>query len=111
MPGFARLDLPVEGSVYRVVFQEVRQARRIGDVVDRDDLAVRAGVEDAEDVAADAAEPVDRDAHGHGWVGLAGVSGRNGLAWTLGNAGHPRSRAEDRERVPDLRTRRPSAVP
>jgi hypothetical protein len=51
--------------VNRVVLQEVRERRRIGDVVDRHDLHVVALVDDPEHVAADAAEAVDGDAHCH----------------------------------------------
>jgi len=40
----------------------------VGQVVDGDDLQIVAPIEDAEDVAADAAEAVDRDADSHGGV-------------------------------------------
>ena len=61
-------DLPLVAAVGGVVVQEVGQRLRVGDVVDRDPLDVRAlGLGGAEDVAADPAETVDPDAYGHGF--------------------------------------------
>ena len=60
-------DLARERAEDRVVLEQVPERPRVGDVVDGDDLDVRARlVRCAEDVAADAAEAVDPDAYSHG---------------------------------------------
>src|SRR5919204_27072 len=63
----AGLDRPVVGPQDRVVLQEVGQRLHVGDVVDRDPLDVGVlGLGGAEHIAADASEPVDSHAYGHG---------------------------------------------
>ncbi len=68
------LDRPREGAVDGVVAQQVRERGRIGEIVDRDDLQLRAQyisearaslVGDAKHAASDAAETVDGDSSGH----------------------------------------------
>ena len=54
-----------EVAEHRVVFQQVRERRRVGDVVDRDDVDVVVRQRRAHDVAADSSEPVDADLDGH----------------------------------------------
>ena len=59
------LDLAVEDAVDRVVLEEVRERRRLVDVVEQGHLEVRPALDgSAQDVAADASEPVDGEA-GH----------------------------------------------
>src|SRR6185436_3423831 len=58
-------DRAVEHPHHRVVLQEVDQLLVVEQVVDRRDLQVGAGGEDAEDAAADAAEAVDADLDAH----------------------------------------------
>ena len=50
---------------HRVVLQQVRQRRRVGDVVDGDDVDVVMRERRAQDVAADPSEPVDANPNGH----------------------------------------------
>ena len=54
-----------EVAKYRVVLQEVGERRRVGDVVDRDNVHVVMGERGAHDVAADSSEPVDANLNGH----------------------------------------------
>ena len=62
-----RFDGAGKAPVHRVVFQEVRQRLRVGDVVDADEFDVgllgRGGR--AHHVAADASEPIDPYPHCH----------------------------------------------
>jgi len=62
----AGLDGPGEAPVDRVVLEQAGEGGGVGEVVDRDDLELGAGVQGPEDQAADAAEAVDGDASGHG---------------------------------------------
>ncbi len=59
-------DVGVEDTEDRVVLEQVREDRDVGQVVDADDLDVEAGgAHGAEEVAADAAEAVDAYANSH----------------------------------------------
>jgi hypothetical protein len=59
-------DVAGEAPVHAVVLREVAERHRVGQVVDRDHLDVELVLPDgAQQVAADAAEAVDRDAGGH----------------------------------------------
>ena len=59
-------DLALEATRDRVVLQQVSEGLVVGEVVNGDDLDVRALLESsAEEVAADAAEAVDANAGGH----------------------------------------------
>ena len=61
-----RLDCARVAAEDRVVVEQVGQGRRVGDVVDRDDLEVGLPLRGrAEDVPSDAAEPVDPHAYAH----------------------------------------------
>ena len=55
-------DLLAQRSVDRIVLQEMRERLRIGDVVDGDEVERLVTEAGAQDVAADAPEPVDADA-------------------------------------------------
>ena len=56
----ADLDLAGERAEHRVVLEQVRHRLRVAEVVDRDDLEVRAPLAaGTEEVAPDAPEPVD----------------------------------------------------
>ncbi|MNO97982.1 hypothetical protein D3C76_897120 [compost metagenome] len=62
-------DLAGEAPVHAVVLEQMGVDVRLAEVVDRHDLqvlAMAAGVQGSKDVAADAAETVDRQANGHG---------------------------------------------
>ena len=66
----------VEAAQDRVVLEQVREHRVVGQVVDADDLDVGArGADGAEEVAADAAESVDTYADSHGDISLGGAFG------------------------------------
>ena len=65
MPSPDRLDFRVQIAEHRVVLQQVRERRRIGEVVDRHEIDVRVAERGAHDVAADAAEPVDANPDFH----------------------------------------------
>jgi hypothetical protein len=57
----------VESSVHRVVLEEVRERRRVGEIVHRDELEVGFLRERrAQHQAPDPTEPVDPDFDGHG---------------------------------------------
>src|SRR2546423_8053394 len=75
-------DITLEIPKDRVVLEEVRQGRRIRDVVDRDDLEVMPAQGGAIDIAPDAAKPVDANLHRHDaspryWGMLRGVPALN----------------------------------
>ena len=60
------LDLERQAAEDRVIFQQVSQGGVVGEVVGADQLDVRPGSENGpEEVAADAAEPVDANPDGH----------------------------------------------
>ena len=60
------VDLAGEATEDRVVLEQVREGPGVGEVVDRDEVDVRAGcLRGAEDVAPDPSEAVDADLHSH----------------------------------------------
>ena len=60
-----RADRHGEVAEHRVVLQQVRERRGVGDVVDRDEVDVLVAERGAHDVAADPSEPVDAYPDGH----------------------------------------------
>ena len=59
------LDFCVQVAEHRVVLQQMRQRRRVRQVVDRDEVDVFVGERRPHDVPADAAEPVDANLDRH----------------------------------------------
>ena len=62
---FSRFDLRVQVAEHRVVLEQVRQRRRVGEIVHRDEIDVLVAERGAHDVAADAAEAIDANLHSH----------------------------------------------
>src|SRR4051794_19928373 len=61
-----RADFALVGTQHGVVLEQVREGRGVGDVVDRHEVEVcSALLRCSEEVAADPAESVDADLHGH----------------------------------------------
>ena len=59
------LDAGVEVAQNRVVLQQMREGRGVGQVVDRHEIDVLVAERGSHDIPADPAEPVDADPHGH----------------------------------------------
>src|SRR5207302_5505456 len=53
------LDIVMQITQHRIVFQKMRQRLRVGNIVDRDEVDVLVAQRGAKDVAADAAKSVD----------------------------------------------------
>ena len=64
LSGFAS-TLRVQVAEHRIVFEQVRERVRAGQIVDGDEVDVPVAERRAHDVAADAAETVNANLHGH----------------------------------------------